>query len=195
MAQKLILPINKAKLTASMKTAAYLKKFGFVHYGIDMVSTHGDRTIYASGDGVVLATGFDNVVGNVVAVHYPAAYNRTTKKTEDVVFRYFHLEKILVAKGAKLDKDSKIGIYGNTGMLNMANHLHIEADTDVNYPLYSPTVSRSNLIWGRSQGAHDKSMSDPLEWMHCKSTAPDHQTYCTAGDSYIAGGNARVSEY
>lgn len=68
MLQQLILPINKCKLTASWKTDSYRNKFEFVHYGADMVSTAGAVAIYASGDGEVVATGADSVVGNVVAV-------------------------------------------------------------------------------------------------------------------------------
>ena len=36
MAQKLILPINQARITAGYKNANYRKQFGYTHYGIDM---------------------------------------------------------------------------------------------------------------------------------------------------------------
>jgi GH25 family lysozyme M1 (1,4-beta-N-acetylmuramidase) len=185
MSQKLILPINKSKLTASMKTAAYKSKFGFEHYGIDMVSTAGDTTVWASGNGTVVAAGNDSVVGNVVAVLYPDAVNHKTGAAQGVVLRYYHLASIAVKVGQSVDKDCKLGQYGNTGSMSMALHLHLEADTDTAHPLYSPTVNRSSFLKGRSAGANDKTMSTPLDWLHCKSDSPDNQTYTTAADAYI----------
>ena len=34
--QKLILPINETRITASYKNSNYKKQFGYTHYGIDM---------------------------------------------------------------------------------------------------------------------------------------------------------------
>ncbi len=149
MAQKLVLPVNKVKLTASMKTAAYKTKFGFEHYGADMISTAGDRTLWASGNGTVVAAGNDSVVGNVVAVLYPAAVNHRSGQAQDVVLRYFHLAGIAVTAGQTVTKDTKLGQYGNTGSMSMAAHLHLEADTDAAHPLYSPTVLSSSLLQER----------------------------------------------
>ena len=42
MKQTLILPINRAVVTASMGNAAYQARFGFPHYGTDLVSAVGD---------------------------------------------------------------------------------------------------------------------------------------------------------
>lgn len=183
--QKLILPINHCKLTASMKTQAYRSKYGFEHYGVDMVSATGDRKIYASGSGIVVAVGYDSVVGNVVAVHYGSAWNAVTGQVKDVVFRYYHLEKAAVRMGTRTTKDTVLGYYGNTGQVKMANHLHLEADADTAYPLYSPTVLRSSLLKGRALGANDGTMSTPLDWLHKKVSAPDNQTYTTAADAYV----------
>lgn len=185
MPQQLILPINKCKLTASYKTDAYKNKFGFTHYGADMVSTVGAISIYASGDGEVVATGADSVVGNVVAVKYPQAVNHVTGKVQDVVFRYFHLASIAVKKGDKVAKDKLLGNYGNTGSLSMAVHLHIESDADTASPLYSPTVKSSSFLKGTAVGANDKTMSNPLEWLYCKASAQESQTYTTTADAYI----------
>lgn len=183
--QKLILPINNARLTASWKTSAYYSKFGFAHYGVDMVSTIGNTILYASGDGEVVAVGPDSVVGNVVAVKYYDALHRPSWRSWDVIFRYFHLADKLAKVGQKITKDTVIGHYGNTGSIPMALHLHIEADTDIKYPVYSPTVLNSSFLRGRSLGANDKTMSNPLEWLHCKTSGPDKQTYTTVNDIYI----------
>ena len=184
--QKLILPVNKCRLTASWKTAAYRVRFGFQHYGADIISTSADRTLWASGNGTVVSRGFDSVVGNVVAVSYPGAINHRSGKASDLILRYFHLESIAVQVGQAVNKDTRLGIYGRTGSMNMANHLHLEADTDTKHPLFSPTVNSSSYLRGRAFGANDKTMSSPLDWLHCKTDAPDYQAYSTAGDSFIA---------
>lgn len=183
--QKLILPINKTKLTASWKTAAYTNKFGYIHYGCDMVSIVGSQTVYASGSGVVVASGFDNVVGNVIAVLYLDARNSRTGAVRDIVMRYFHFDTKKVNKWDKITKDTVLGLYGSTGLVGTGRHLHIEVDSDIAYPLYSPTVLSSSLLRGRSIGANDKTMSNPLEWLFCKMSPPDYQTFITANDAYI----------
>lgn len=185
MAQKLILPINKARLTASWKTDAYYKRFGFIHYAIDMVSTSSSQIIYASGNGEVVAAGYDNVVGNVIAIKYPGAIHNPTGKPFDIIFRYFHLSRINVRTGTKVTKDTIIGYYGKTGILSMTNHLHLEADFDTKYPLYSPTVKNSNFIKGTAAGANSKTMLNPLECLSCKISSPDFQSYSHAGDIFI----------
>lgn len=183
--QKLILPINDCKLTASWKTSAYASRFGFVHYGCDMVSASGNRTVYASGNGEVVEVGYDKVVGNVVVVQYHSALHRIDNRMVDVVFRYFHLETMFVSAGQVVTKDTRLGSYGNTGMLQMARHLHLEADKDVLHPLHSPTVHTSSFLRGTAALANDRTMTNPLEWLHCKTDAPDLQSFTTAGDQFI----------
>lgn len=187
--QKLILPINNTRLTASYKNSAYLKKFGFVHYGADFVSNAGDTKIYGSGDGLVVNTGTDSIVGKIMIIRYPQAYNNITNSYHDIVIRYYHLDSIALGVGAKVTKDTVIGYYGNTGVLVMGKHLHMEIDKDTLHPLYSPTVLHSNLLRGRLFGAVDKDMTDPLQWMHIKTSAPDSQIFSTANDSYINSNN------
>jgi murein DD-endopeptidase MepM/ murein hydrolase activator NlpD len=186
MSQKLILPVSKAKLTASWKTQAYEKRFGFVHYGVDLVSAERIRNLYASGDGVVLETGVDSVVGNVVVIQYLDAVRRSTGKSMDVVFRYFHLDSVKVKPGDKVNKDVCFAVYGNTGSLKMDFHLHMEADTDCDHARYSPTVNNSSFLRGRAHGATDATMTNPMDWLHCKTSPPDNQTYATADNMFIA---------
>lgn len=187
--QKLILPINKCKMTASWKTTAYLSKYKVTHYGADLISSTGSadgkRSFYASGNGLVMAAGRDNVVGNVVAVLYENSLHRPTGQYRNVVFRYYHLDKISVKAGQSVTKDTVIGEYGNTGSLTMGKHLHLEADTDVLFPLWSPTVRQSNLIIGTVRGANDRTMTNPTEWLHQKISGPDFQIWSTTNDQYI----------
>lgn len=151
MQQKLILPLNRTLVTASMGNAAYRAKFGFPHYGTDMVSAVGDTTIYASGTGTLIAAGWDKYAGNVVVIRYPGAVYRPDGTAADVIFRYFHLAEIgkIPAGENAITKDTILGRYGGSGMGSKSYwspHLHVEADTDVRYPRYSPTFTPSGEI-------------------------------------------------
>ena len=59
MQQKLILPVNRTRVTASAFNRAYRERFGYPHYGTDLVSAVGDRTVYASGTGTLIIAGWD----------------------------------------------------------------------------------------------------------------------------------------
>lgn len=199
MAQKLILPINQTQITASYKNAPYADKFGFVHYGVDQVSSTGNTRVYASGKGTLVAKGWDENAGYVVVVKYPAAYNHKTKRTEDVIFRYYHLNSInsnIPSTDNGITKDTLLGQYGGSGFGSMTKwdpHLHVEADTDTKYPCYSPTFSGSgSIIKGRNSGANDSTCHSAIEYYHCKPSSPDNQTYSTAGDVYINAGDSSI---
>lgn len=186
MSQKLILPINNTKLTASYKTDAYKNRFGYHHYGGDLVSTAGVTTLYAMGSGTVMATGYDSIFGNFLIIKYPDAYNRNTGKSVDVICRMWHMASVAVKKGASITKDTKLGNYGNTGQYTTGAHLHIEFDTDTKYYFYTPSLSgKSTYFTGSWYGATDSTMSNPMTWLYCKTGAPDNQTYTTANDAYI----------
>ncbi len=116
MQQKLILPLNRTLVTASMGNAAYRAKFGFPHYGTDMVSAVGDTTIYASGTGTLIAAGWDRCAGNVVVIRYPGAVYRPDGTAADVIFRYFHLAEIgkIPAGENAITKDTILGRYGGS---------------------------------------------------------------------------------
>ena len=71
MAQKLILGINSCRVTAGYKNANYRKEFGYTHFGVDYTDKNKkDKTIWASGVGEVVETGWSNACGNVVVVVY-----------------------------------------------------------------------------------------------------------------------------
>ena len=187
MAQKLILPVNKAVVTASIKTEAYKKDWNFVHYGLDMVSAAGNTTVYACGNGEVIKTGLDSMVGNTVVVKYHDAYNHKTGKSADLIVRIFHMASIAVKDGQKVNKDTVLGRYGSTGKYTSGAHLHMEVDTDTKHPFGTPSVGagKTNIYYGTGYQANDKTMSNPTEWLHCKASAPDNQTWATRNNSYI----------
>ena len=202
--QKLVLPIKYCKLTASYKNAAYEVTYkGDIHYGIDIIYDRyadpnfdpitgvRDRTIRASGNGEVIAKGWDTNLGNVIVIKYPNAYHKTTGTYKDVIIRYCHLNSIdsSVVEGASVNTSTVLGVYGGSGKgsMNYWNpHLHIETDEDTEYPCYSPTfATNGEIIYGRNSGANDSTMSNPLTWLY----VGNGMTYTTAGDAYINSGD------
>lgn len=179
--QKLILPVNKACVTASYKAQAYRTRFGFVHYGYDLISFAGDATVYAQGDGIVEAVGKDSTVGNTIIVIYKDVLNHRTGSCADVVARYFHLNKIAVSKGQAVNRDTVLGLYGNTGKYSTGAHLHLEFDSDTAWPLHSKTVGRSGTLI--CAAATDTSI-DPMDLLHVKATPPDCQAIRTDKSCY-----------
>lgn len=177
MAQKLILPINKARITAGYKNGNYRSQFGYTHYGVDMTVQRGyvDRTVYASGNGKVTHCGWHPSGGNVIVIVYEDCVLADGKRT-GLAVRYFHLESIKVSVGQVVNKDTVIGLYGNTGASSGA-HLHVEVDTDTKYPNYSPQTSRSNSVLK----AGTDSTINPTKAFYCKRSKPDYQSVVSSG--------------
>ena len=179
MSQKLIMPINKCRITAGYKNANYTKEFGYTHYGVDMTDKdRKDYTLFASGKGTVYQCGWHASGGNVVVIIYRDC-ELPCGRTCDIVLRYFHLKSIKVVKGQKVSKDTVIGLYGNTGASSGA-HLHLEADTDVNYPIYTPQVSSKNDNSILRKGTAS-TMLNPVDVLWVKTSRPDYQAVVTSG--------------
>ena len=190
MAQKLILPINKMRLTAGYKNANYRKEFGYTHYGID--ATDKDRknlTIYGSGIGEVVEAGWSNSGGNVIVVIYKDCL-LTSGVVKDLVFRYYHLSSIKVKKGQKITKDTIIGNYGNTGASSGA-HLHLEIDTDTLYPVYTPQISKDSGVLKRGTD----STINPTLCLYVKTTAPDYQSITNSGYNTLTSTDLNYKKY
>ena len=154
-------------------------EFGFKHYGLDLI---GQPTIYASGNGTVLSCGCDNILGNVIVIKYEKVFNHKTGKVFDVTVRYNHLASLKVRSGQKVDKDTVLGVMGNTGRYSTGVHLHIEVDTDVGeqYACWTPTLSgNSNILKAGSD-----STINPAEVLHVKTSTPDRQTVRRLNDGY-----------
>lgn len=149
--QKLRVPFKKSTMVCGYKTQRYLQAWGYQHYGIDISTYQGttvsDHTIYASGEGVVVASGWDSKLGGALCIQYNDVYNHQTGKVQNVVARYMHMNKVLVKKGDKVSLDTPIGIEGNQGTTSY--HLHMEFDTDCNYPTWTPQVSKGLSFWVR----------------------------------------------
>ena len=180
-AQKLIQPINKMVVGLAYKNSFYPKAFhGFTHYGADY---WGESIVWASGDGVVLKTGYDSTFGNTVVVCYDNVFIHKTGKVQSLVARYYHLSSIRCSEGQKINKDSVLGFTGNTGKYSNGVHLHLEFSTAVNDPYGVPGIYNTNMLhW-----ATDTTI-DPAHVLYTKSTAPDNQTLRSAGAYYKQGG-------
>ena len=174
MAQKLIQPLNNARLTASYKWgSAYKRDFGGIHYGQDMT---GGPIVYAQGNGTVAFAGWDNVCGYVVGIVYHDCVNHFEGGHRPLVGRYYHMADVRVKPGQRVTKDTRIGTVGNTGKYTTGAHLHVELDTDTKYPAYTPTLTGdSNILKKGTRGAKDTTV-DPMRWTHTKASAPDNQT-------------------
>lgn len=84
------------------------------HNGVDYVAPVG-TPIMAAGDGRVIASAYNNLNGNYVFVQH----------ANNIVTKYLHLSKRLVAKGEKVRQGEAIGRLGSTGRVTGA-HLHYE---------------------------------------------------------------------
>lgn len=178
MAQKLILPINNTRITAGYKNPNYKKEFGYNHYGMDLTDKdRKDTTIWGSGVGEVVEAGWSDSGGNVVVIAYKNC-ELPNGSVKDLVMRYYHLDSIKVSKGQKITKDTRIGVYGNTGASSGA-HLHIEIDTDTKYPCHTPQISKNS---GILKSGTDSTLN-PANVLWCKTTAPDNQSVVGSSSS------------
>jgi len=82
------------------------------HNGMDFAARKG-TLIYASGDGVVINSNFDNANGNYIRIDHKNGY---------ITF-YGHMNTINVIKGQKVLRGEIIGTVGNSG-ISTGYHLH-----------------------------------------------------------------------
>lgn len=180
--QKLILPMKLMKVTCGYKNEAYYNEFKFNHYGMDVVNMRVDTKIYALGNGTVIAAGWDGVTdarkgagagcGYVLVIKYDNVQFSNGKKAADLICTYMHMDQMpLVKAGDKVEARTLVGDYGETGRYPTAPHLHIQFDTDTNWPLYcygsgsehkllkkgtvDTTVDPLDVLWkGRGQSSY-----------------------------------------
>lgn len=190
MAQKLILPINKTRITAGYKNANYRKEFGYNHYGADFTDQQkSDKTVWGSGEGVITHVGWSNSSGNVICAVYKNC-QLTNGQVKDLTIRYYHLEKIYVKAGQKITKDTRLGLYGSTGA-STGDHLHIEIDTDTKYPNYTPQLGKNS---GVLKSGVDSTINPTLA-LYVKSTAPDYQSVKNSGYNTVASSDLQFKNY
>lgn len=161
-AQLLTLPIDDCKLNAGYKAKKYRETYKINHYGWDLGSVSGVRPLRGMGKGRVVAAGPDGAhdkdrLGNCLVVLYPGVLCRDGKVRE-LACRMFHLESIQVEPGQEIGPETILGRYGATGNPAYCSgpHLHIEFDTDTQYPAYAFGVAGGKVI---KRGTVDSSVS------------------------------------
>lgn len=165
-AQLLIFPMLDCTVAGGYKNERYEKDKKMVHYGVDFDSKRAvDFDVIASGSGTVLGVERNkNSIGGVVVIKYPKVFNPTTGKTQDLIARYYHFYSIAVKKGDKVEAYQKIGT--ESGRHKWWNHIHMELDTDTEYPFYTPQVKEgaSDLLKRGNYSVFtlSKSIIDPI---------------------------------
>ncbi|HAX72393.1 MAG TPA: hypothetical protein DCY20_02585 [Firmicutes bacterium] len=187
MTQKLILPFRSpVVVTAGYKCSGYTNYMkttynlsGMIHYGLDSVPTNGNKTIYGSGKGEVIAFGEGKACGKVVVVRYDDVYNHVTKSAlKAVAVRYFHLDSFgpNLKVGMAVTTDTVLGVMGGTGTYGGgSNHKHLHCEVDTNYAkaVNTPTLKGSDGILKSGTGT-DTTFCAANIW-HAKTAAPYNQ--------------------
>ena len=184
MSQKLIMPLNVSRITAGMLNANYKKEFGWTHYGLDMTDKNRkDYRIWGSGKGEITHAGWHKTGGNVVVAVYRDCL-LPNGQVKDIAMRYFHLDKIYVKVGQKITKDTVLGLYGNTGS-SAGAHLHLECDSDIKYPYFTPQVGKSKNNDVLRAGTAS-TLLHPANVLWVKTSAPDNQSVHDSGYNTVA---------
>lgn len=197
MGQHLVLPF-KAKnilLAAGYKVPGYLAGWGFNHYGHDYGFRESGYDTYACGDGEVIACGLDGnapygsgaKLGNCIVIVYKDVIC-PDGKTRNLSCQMCHFQSISVKAGQKVTKDTLIGQYGNTGGRDYTAHLHIQFDTDANYPRYMYGIASTGNIMVK--GTVDSTINPCKVWY-----LRNGQTITpTNGESYYNEEEIKVTE-
>lgn len=166
MSQRLILPIDNCQFNAGYKSLIYLREWKFAHFGVDLGERNGYAPIHACGTGTIIACGMDGKnekdrLGNCIVAVYKDV-ELQSGAVVNLACRMFHLSQILCKVGDRVTKDTIIGKYGNTGSKTSGAHLHIEFDTDIDYPAYAYGISgNGNVI---KHGTIDSSINPSVVW-------------------------------
>lgn len=113
-----IMPVEESALRTMASGYGYrvdpVYGSGKFHEGMDFSAPTG-TPVYATGDGKVIASGWNHGYGNSIDISHGYDY----------VTRYAHLSKIMVKKGQDIKRGDLIGLVGNTGK-STGPHLHYE---------------------------------------------------------------------
>lgn len=95
-------------------SSGYGKRFGRMHYGIDIRAPKG-TPIHSTDGGVVITASSHPTYGNYIEVDHKNGF----------MTRYAHLSSFSVSVGTEVFQGQQIGGVGNTGR-STGNHLHFE---------------------------------------------------------------------
>ena len=161
-AQLLLFPMKDGLITAGYRNPTYLEKNNFTHYGTDLTSADGGKAeILASGSGIVLGTEFcDNSLGHIVVIRYDNVFLPQTGEIISLIARYYHMTGLEVSKGDVLHTGQVIGAINDKH--RWYNHIHIEFDTDLEYPFNTPQVAEATSALLNRYPASGEGMPDPI---------------------------------
>lgn len=114
----------------------------------------------------MIACGMDGAtaaqrMGNAIVLVFPDV-ERNDGNTTSLACRMFHLDSIAVKAGQTVKRGDVLGVYGNTGANTSGPHLHVEFDTDVQYPQYAVGIKASgNII---KKGTKDTTADPSKVW-------------------------------
>jgi murein DD-endopeptidase MepM/ murein hydrolase activator NlpD len=94
---------------------------GYLHLGVDIAWGMG-TPIQAAANGTVVQTGYNDDLGNFVAIQHKYGF----------MTRYLHMMRVITHTGAHVDRGDVIGYVGTTG-LSTGPHLHYEVHLGGNY--------------------------------------------------------------
>lgn len=94
---------------------------GYLHLGVDIAWAMG-TPVEAAANGVVVQTGYNEDLGNFVAIQHKYGF----------MTRYLHMMRVVTRKGAHVNRGDVIGYVGTTG-LSTGPHLHYEVHLGGNY--------------------------------------------------------------
>jgi len=108
-------PLEKGKITShyGFRTSPISGEKHF-HSGIDIAAPLG-TPVFAAGKGVVVANGYNEVLGNYIIIKHPGSYNTL----------YGHLKESFVILNNQINAGTIIGEVGSTGY-STGPHLHFE---------------------------------------------------------------------
>ncbi len=167
--QKLRLPINGVNVLSASRTTSYSSsyygQYTALHYGGDIAC--GNRTVLkALGTGTVVGKGYNEKEGNFITVRYNNCISCNGVTPRDIAVRYFHMDEVTSNVGDIVSTSTIIGYSGNTGAWAFGNnHVHIEVDTDVNYPNHTPSLS-STTAGGGLYAGNDSTGENPFDWFY-----------------------------
>jgi len=88
------------------------------HHGVDLSAAYKD-TIYATGSGIVIKSGWKSGYGKAVVIKHDFGYETL----------YGHMSGYLVEEGDTITRGTPIGLAGSTGR-SIGTHLHYEVSKD-----------------------------------------------------------------
>jgi murein DD-endopeptidase MepM/ murein hydrolase activator NlpD len=192
-AQLLICPIQDGFITAGFGNEKYKEDNGYGHYGVDM-SAVGTSEVLSVGNGMVLGTEVcDNSLGNIAVIRYDNVFIPESGEVVSQIARYYHLLTSAVKTGDTVVAGQVLGNIDITH--KWYNHVHLELDSDLDYPFNTPQVAEASSEMLRRYPADGLSMINPLDVLvlGTEQNIYTHPTakWCTETDSIRFAGPAQ----